>query len=97
MTQSDDSKGGRPWSPNTMVHGRSWAELIGPTKFRFHHPCGHTSTKDYSKGIVARRMGVAGCKMMASWWSKERGGVVAPCPKCHPKKHGRAPMRWTER
>jgi len=64
----------------------SWVELIGPTKMRFHHPCGHTSMKDYSKGKVARRMGPEGCKMMASWWSKDKGGVRAPCPKCFPKK-----------
>lgn len=72
---------------STFNAGRSWAEYLGGTRIRFHHPCGHTSTKDYSKGPVAKRMGVAGARLMASWWSKEKGGVIARCPKgC--KRHG---------
>ena len=64
--------------------GRAWAELVEPggTKIRFHYPCGHTSVKDYSKGPIPKRMGVAGCKLMADWWSKEHGGVTADCPTC---------------
>lgn len=67
------------------TYGRSWAELVGPegsTTMRFHHPCGHTSTKDFSKGRVAKRMGPEACRMMAKRWTKERGGVLAPCPTC---------------
>lgn len=70
---------------------RSWAELIGPTTIRFHHPCGHNSTKDFNKGPIPKRMGAAACRMMASWWSKEKSGVHAKCPICtrnrHPAEH----------
>lgn len=77
-----------------MTLKRSWAELVKPggTVVRFHYPCGHTSTKDYSKGPIPKRMGRAGCKLMVSWWSKEHGGVTAKCPKCtRAKKADRKP------
>ena len=63
----------------------------GGTKIRFHYPCGHTSTKDYSKGPIPKRMGVLGCKLMANWWAKEHSGVTADCPKCGRKKKQRIP------
>lgn len=67
---------------STLKDGRSWAEHLGGTKVRFHHLCGHDSVKDYSKGAVAKRMQENGVKLMVRWWGKDRGGVVAPCPKC---------------
>ena len=66
-------------TPGTRV--RAYAEHLGGTVVRFHYPCGHTSTKDYSKGPVVKRMGTLGVKMMASWWSQAKGGVTANCPK----------------
>ncbi len=66
-------------SGSTLKDGRSWAEWLGDTRIKFHHPCGHTSIKDYGKGPASKRMGFAGTKMMAGWWSRQRGGVVAPC------------------
>lgn len=61
---------------------RAYAEWLGGTRMRFFYPCGHTSTKDYAKGPVSKRMGSIGTKMMASWWSKDKGGVSgAHCPK----------------
>lgn len=66
---------------STMITGRAFAEYLGDTRIKFTYECGHTEIKDYSKGPVHKRMGPSGCKMMASWWSKEKGGVVAACPK----------------
>ena len=63
---------------------RTWAEHLGGTRMKFHYPCGHSSVKDYSKGPVTRRMGEVGVRLMCRWWSKEKGGVTAPCPKCDP-------------
>lgn len=59
---------------------RATAEYLGGTKIRFHFPCGHSQTKDYSKGPVAKRMGEAGCRFMVKYWST--GGVTAECPRC---------------
>lgn len=60
----------------------AYATRLGETTLVFHYPCGHTSRKDYSKGPKAKRLGPAGIKMLASWWSKENGGVNDSCPKC---------------
>lgn len=79
----------------TMQHGRSWAELVakGGTKILFHHPCGHTSTKDYAKGPRVKRLGPEACAMFARWWGKAKGGVTAPCPKgCVPTNEQREAM-----
>lgn len=61
---------------------RATAEQIGPTVIRFTYPCGHSSTRDFSKGPRAKQMGEFGVRFMARYWRKENGGVAAPCPKC---------------
>ncbi len=67
--------------PSSMLGDKADATYLGGTRFKFtYRKCGHTETKDYSKGPVARRMSEGGCKLMASWWS--RGGVLAVCRKC---------------
>ena len=68
-------------SGGAIIDGRATAEHLGGTRVRFRHlSCGHSSTKDYSKGPVAKRMQETGVRLMVRWWSK--GGVTAPCPKC---------------
>lgn len=69
---------------STQRHVRGWAEYLGGTRVRFHfNDCSHTVIKDYSKGPVSRRMGEAGTKLMASWWTKEKNGVsIPPCARC---------------
>jgi hypothetical protein len=63
---------------------RGYAEYLGGTRIKFFFPdCSHTEIKDYSKGPRSKQMQETGCKMMASWWSKEKGGVsLGPCKKC---------------
>lgn len=74
-----------PDSGTTFNDGRSYVEYPGGTRLRFVHPCGHTSTKDYSKGPLPKRMGEMGVRMMAKLWRRGGAGVVAPCPKgCMP-------------
>ncbi len=69
------------------------AEYLGGTKIKFIWPCGHYRIEDYSKKPIPKRMGVAGCKMMAKYWDKDRGGHVylPPCPTC--EKHLIKPKR----
>lgn len=62
---------------------RAWTYKVEGTKITIEYPCGHRSTKDYSKGPISKRMGVEGCRMMGRWWRKEAGGVNAgPCKRC---------------
>ena len=62
---------------------RGWAEYLYGARIRFYWPCGHTRVTDYSKQPVTKRMGEIACRMMASWWSKEKGGVnLKPCGRC---------------
>lgn len=71
---------GAEMTGSTIRDGRSRAEHLGGTRVRFRHPCGHSSTKDYGKGPVTKRMRETGVRLMIRWWSK--GGVIAPCPRC---------------
>jgi hypothetical protein len=68
--------------PKLPTRLRSRAEHLGGTRVKFHHPCGHTSVKDYGKGPVPKRMGEDGVKFLVGYWSKGGSGVHAPCPKC---------------
>lgn len=72
---------------STFKHGRSKAELIEGCKVRFLHPCGHQSTKDFSKGRITKRVGPMAVAMLVRTWATT--GVIAPCGKCHPKTPNR--------
>jgi hypothetical protein len=61
---------------------RAYAKHLGGTLMKFFYPCGYSNVRDYSKGKVSKRLQEGGCKMMGSWWSKEKGGVIAECPRC---------------
>lgn len=76
---------GRNFKGSTMINGRQDAIAVDGTVITFK--CrreGHTYKIDFGrKGLpVSRRMGPSGCKMMASWWSSEKGGCIGECPKC---------------
>lgn len=60
---------------------RTYATYLGGTRIKFTWECGATEIKDYSKGPRTKRMSESACQMMARWWSKEKGGATAPCPK----------------
>jgi hypothetical protein len=62
---------------------RGTAEYLGGTRVRFTWACGHTETKDFSKGPITKRVGEAGCKFLARYWSRSGGGVnLKPCRRC---------------
>lgn len=65
-----------------MVTSKTFAEYVDGSRIRFFYPCGHVEVRDYSRGIVTKRMSEWAARRMASWWSREKGGVHAPCPKC---------------
>lgn len=74
---------GRNFKGSTMVNGRQYAIAVEGTVITFE--CDrkrHTYKIDYSKKPLARRMGASACKMMASWWSRAKGGCIGDCPKC---------------
>ena len=68
------------------AHGivRGWAELVEGTVLRFYCPSGHSWQEDMNRQSLPRpkRLGPSGCRLMASWWSKEKGGVTITCPSC---------------
>lgn len=70
--------------PSTMGTGRATAVYLGDEKIQFTHMrCGHVWVVDYAKKPAHKRLGgPTGCKMMASWWSAEKGGCISACPKC---------------
>lgn len=67
-----------------MKHARGHAIAYdGATTITYEWPCGHQRKHDYSKGPIPKRVGTLGCRMLARWHSKERGGVnLGPCPTC---------------
>ncbi len=73
---------GRNSRASTMKHGRQYATGVDGTVISFECPHGHTYKVDFSKRPIARRMGAQACRMMASWWSREKGGCIGECPKC---------------
>ena len=69
--------------PSTVGTGRADAVYLGDQRIQFtHRRCGHVWVVDYAKKSVTKRLPPAGCRMMASWWSAEKGGCISACPKC---------------
>ena len=66
-----------------MMNERHYAVALDGTKMTFECKSGHRYSVDWAKKPVHQRMGQTGCRMMLSWWSKEKGGVTSkPCRKC---------------
>jgi hypothetical protein len=66
-----------------VIRGR--AEYLGGTRVRFVWPCGHTETRDYSKGPIPKRVGATGVRFLTKYWSS--GGVTLPrCKRCQRKE-----------
>ena len=66
-----------------VIDGRQYAVETSGTVITFE--CarhGHRYKIDFSKRPVAKRMPPEGCRLMARWWSRERGGCAGECPKC---------------
>ena len=74
---------GRNSRASTMTSGRQYAVSVEGTTILFE--CGranHTYKINFAKKPIARRMGAAACRMMASWWTRAKGGCLGECPKC---------------
>lgn len=74
---------GRNSRASTWISGRQYAIAVVETVVTFEcGRLGHTYKIDWSKKPLTKRMGPAGCRMMAGWWSREKGGCIGECPKC---------------
>lgn len=74
---------GRSSRASTMATGRQYATSVAGHVIHFE--CarkGHMYKIDYSKKPHTQRLGTMACRMMASWWSREKGGCIGECPKC---------------
>ena len=74
---------GRNTRASTMISGRQFAIGVEETIITFE--CarqGHKYKIDWAKKSLTRRMGPEGCKMMARWWSREKGGCIGECKQC---------------
>jgi hypothetical protein len=74
---------GRNSRASTMTSGRQYATAVEGTTITFEcerHK--HTYKINFGKKPLARRLDASACKMMARWWSRERGGCIGNCPKC---------------
>lgn len=60
-----------------MVRGKL-VELSG-TVAVFECPARHRSTKDYSRGTVAKRIGADGLRLLSRYW---RDGISYECKRC---------------
>lgn len=68
---------------STITHGRQYAVNVVDTVVTFE--CAraqHNYKIDFAKKPLHRRLSTTACKMMARWWSRERGGCIGECPKC---------------
>ena len=68
-----------------MLSGRQYAVARDGTKITFECArAAHQYTMDLGKKSlpVSRRLGESGARMMASWWSRAKGGCIGVCPKC---------------
>lgn len=76
---------GRNSRASTMASGRQYATAVNDTTITFEcERAGHTYKINFGlkRRPISQRMGSGGCKMMASWWSREKGGCIGECPKC---------------
>lgn len=64
------------------INGNS-IERIGPTKVKFIFKCGHSDTKDFSKGPVSKRVPASSIDFLFRYW--KNSGVYAECRKCKRK------------
>jgi len=74
---------GRNTRASTMISGRQYATGVNGTTITFEcDRAKHVYKIDFSKKPLHRRLGEAGSRMMARWWSREKGGCIGECPKC---------------
>jgi hypothetical protein len=64
-------------SASTKINGRQYATGVDGTVISFEcERAKHAYKVDFSKRSIARRLGPEGCRMMAKWWSREKGAHV---------------------
>ena len=74
---------GRNSRASTVVSGRQYAIGVEGTKIEFECArAGHKYKINFGNKPLHRRMGEEACRMMASWWSRAKGGCSGECPKC---------------
>lgn len=74
-----------------MSSGRQYAVKVeGCIIFFECERAQHSYKIDWSKKPLTKRMGPAGCAMMASWWSRKKGGCIGNCPKCDKEEKKKA-------
>jgi len=65
------------------VSGRQYAIAVNGTVITFQcKRANHIYQIDFGKKPLHRRLGEAACRMMASWWSREKGGCIGECRAC---------------
>lgn len=70
----------------TFVNGRQYAVAHQGTTIEFEcATAGHRYQEDFGVRPVAQRLGPTGVALMASWWSRARGGCIGTCPQCQKK------------
>lgn len=70
---------------STMLTGRQYAIEVDGAKvvFECERERHRYAVNFGSKRLpVSRRMSPSACKLMASWWSREKGGSIGSCPEC---------------
>lgn len=74
---------GRNSRASTLLYGRQYAVKCEGTTITFEcERAGHTYAINFGRRPIAQRLGENAAKMMASWWSRAKGGCIGECPKC---------------
>lgn len=86
-------------SASTVIDGRTFAEYLGDGVIRYtHERCGFVYEIDHASkpknDPKSGYMSPAAAKHFSSWWSREKNGCIAKCPRCDRE---RARLRETTR
>lgn len=73
----------------TMTNGRQYAVSVDGTMVTYECSKGHRYRVNYgSKRLpVSRRVSESGCRWLASWHSRSKGGCSGECPECMLELH----------
>lgn len=66
-----------------MTSGRQYATAVNGTTITFEcERAQHTYNINFGNKPLHRRLQEPGCRLMARWWSREKGGCIGECPTC---------------
>lgn len=66
-----------------VTQERQYAIAVKDTVITFECERNRRTYKiDFGRKPISRRMDESGCRLMARWWSRDRGGCLGDCPKC---------------